>query len=48
MSDGMYPTATAELANKRRELSGETEKAFQAFSQKVFAEGIDGSNLGRR
>ena len=39
MSDGMYPTATAELAKKRRELSGETEKAFQAFSQKVFAEG---------
>lgn len=39
MSDGMYPTATGELAKKRRELAPETEAAFQAFSQKVFAEG---------
>jgi AhpD family alkylhydroperoxidase len=35
----MYPTATGELAKKRRELAPETEAAFQAFSQKVFAEG---------
>jgi AhpD family alkylhydroperoxidase len=35
----MYPTATGELARKRRELAPETEAAFQAFSQKVFAEG---------
>ena len=39
MSEGMYPTATGELAKKRRELAPETEAAFQAFSQKVFAEG---------
>ncbi|KQZ99886.1 alkylhydroperoxidase [Mesorhizobium sp. Root157] len=39
MSEGMYPTATGELARKRRELAPETEAAFQAFSQKVFAEG---------
>ena len=39
MSDSMYPTAVRELAHKRRELSPETEAAFQAFSQKVFADG---------
>lgn len=39
MSEGMYPTATGELAKKRRELAPDTEAAFQAFSQKVFAEG---------
>jgi AhpD family alkylhydroperoxidase len=35
----MYPTATGEFSKKRRELAPETEAAFQAFSQKVFAEG---------
>jgi AhpD family alkylhydroperoxidase len=35
----MYPTATGELAKKRRELAPDTEAAFQAFSQKVFADG---------
>jgi AhpD family alkylhydroperoxidase len=39
MSEGLYPTSTAELARKRHELAPETEAAFQAFSQKVFAEG---------
>ena len=39
MSEGMYPTASRELAQTRRELAPETEAAFQAFSQKVFAEG---------
>lgn len=39
MSEGLYPTATGELAKMRRELAPETEAAFQAFSQKVFAEG---------
>lgn len=39
MSEGMYPTATGEFAKKRRELTPETEAAFLAFSQKVFAEG---------
>ena len=39
MSDGMYPSPTREFSQRRRELSPETEAAFQAFSQKVFAEG---------
>lgn len=39
MSDGLYPAATRELAEKRRSLAPEAEAAFQAFSQKVFAEG---------
>jgi AhpD family alkylhydroperoxidase len=39
MSDGLYPAATRELAEKRRGLAPEAEAAFQAFSQKVFADG---------
>lgn len=39
MTDAMYPAATGEIARKRRELAPETEAAFQAFSQKVFADG---------
>ena len=39
MSDAMYPSTTREAAQKRRELMPATEEAFQAFSQKVFAEG---------
>jgi AhpD family alkylhydroperoxidase len=39
MPDAMYPSTTRELAQMRRELSPETEVAFQAFSQKVFADG---------
>ena len=39
MPEAMYPSATRELARKRRELSPETEAAFQAFSKQVFAEG---------
>jgi AhpD family alkylhydroperoxidase len=39
MSDTLYPSNTRELAHKRRELSPDTEAAFQAFSQKVFADG---------
>jgi AhpD family alkylhydroperoxidase len=39
MSDSTYPTNVRELAQKRIELTPETEAAFQAFSQKVFAEG---------
>jgi AhpD family alkylhydroperoxidase len=35
----MYPSATRELAQMRRELSPETEAAFQAFSEEVFADG---------
>lgn len=39
MSEGLYPTATGELAKKRRTLTPDTEAAFQAFSRQVFAEG---------
>jgi AhpD family alkylhydroperoxidase len=35
----MYPSSTRELAQKRRRLAPEAEAAFQAFSQKVFADG---------
>ena len=34
-----YPTPSHELSQKRRALAPETEKAFQAFSQQVFADG---------
>lgn len=39
MAEAMYPLDTRELSRKRRELAPETEAAFQAFSQKVFADG---------
>jgi AhpD family alkylhydroperoxidase len=39
MSEDLYPSDTRELAKKRRELVPETEAAFHAFSQKVFADG---------
>ena len=39
MSEGMYPSSTREFAQKRRELTPGSEAAFQAFSQKVFADG---------
>lgn len=39
MSEDMYPSNTRELSRRRRELTPETEAAFQAFGQKVFADG---------
>jgi AhpD family alkylhydroperoxidase len=39
MSDVMYPSTTREAAQKCRELLPATEEAFQAFSQKVLADG---------
>ena len=39
MAQDLYPQPTRELAEKRRALAPETEKAFQAFSQQVFADG---------
>jgi len=35
----MYPKATPERAQERRELAPKSEAAFQAFSQAVFADG---------
>ncbi|SFV25792.1 carboxymuconolactone decarboxylase family protein [Hyphomicrobium facile] len=40
MSNELFPSTTRELAQKRRDLSPETEAAFQAFSQKVFEDGV--------
>ena len=39
MAHDAYPTASRELAEKRRVLAPDTEKAFQAFSKQVFANG---------
>ncbi len=39
MSEGLYPAATRELAQKRRALAPDTEAAFQAFGRQVFADG---------
>jgi AhpD family alkylhydroperoxidase len=39
MSEVMYPSDIRELAQQRRELTPEIEATFQAFTQKVFAEG---------
>ncbi|MGH7034137.1 MAG: carboxymuconolactone decarboxylase family protein [Stellaceae bacterium] len=35
----VYPPSSRELAEKRRALAPETEKAFEAFSRQVFADG---------
>jgi len=37
--EGIYPTATKELAEQRKVLAPKTAEAFKAFSQSVFAEG---------
>jgi AhpD family alkylhydroperoxidase len=39
MAEPLYPPSSRELSEKRRALAPETEKAFQAFSQQVFADG---------
>jgi AhpD family alkylhydroperoxidase len=39
MSESLYPPSSPEFAEKRRALAPETEKAFQAFSRQVFADG---------
>ena len=39
MTDTLYPPTSRELAEKRRALAPETEKAFHAFSRQVFADG---------
>jgi AhpD family alkylhydroperoxidase len=35
----MYPQPTREIAQQRRDLAPEAQAAFNAFSQKVFADG---------
>lgn len=39
MSESLYPPSSRELAEKRRALAPDAEKAFQAFSQAIFADG---------
>jgi AhpD family alkylhydroperoxidase len=39
MSNGIYPTITRNAVEARRALAPETEDAFRAFSQRVFADG---------
>lgn len=39
MTETLYPPTSRELAEKRRALAPEIEKAFQAFSRQVFADG---------
>jgi hypothetical protein len=39
MAEPLYPPSSRELSETRRALVPETEKAFQAFSQNVFAVG---------
>jgi hypothetical protein len=39
MTETLYPSPSRELAEKRRALAPETEKAFQTFSRQAFADG---------
>lgn len=39
MTSPLYPSSSPELSQKRRTLTPETEKAFQAFSRQVFGSG---------
>lgn len=39
MSETMYPAPSRELAARRRELAPDIQAAFDAFSQRVFADG---------
>lgn len=39
MTDPIYPPSSPETAEMRRALAPESEKAFQAFSRQVFADG---------
>ncbi|ORX03598.1 carboxymuconolactone decarboxylase family protein [Mycolicibacillus trivialis] len=39
MADEIYPAATADIYNRRKELTPKANEAFEAFSKAVFAEG---------
>ncbi|SDR63559.1 alkylhydroperoxidase AhpD family core domain-containing protein [Rhizobiales bacterium GAS113] len=39
MPDQLYPSSSRVLSDTRKKLAPETHDAFQAFSQKVFADG---------
>jgi AhpD family alkylhydroperoxidase len=40
MTESLYPKPSSALSARRRALAPETDKAFQAFSQQAFAEGV--------
>ena len=39
MPDPLYPPSSPEIARRRRELAPEIQAAFDAFSERVFADG---------
>ena len=39
MEQAVFPVATSELAQRRRDLAPATDEAFNAFSRQVFADG---------
>lgn len=39
MSESLYPPSSREISEKRRALAPTAEKAFQAFSRQIFADG---------
>jgi len=39
MPEAVYPPSSPQLAEKRRQLAPDTEAAFRAFNQQVFADG---------
>jgi AhpD family alkylhydroperoxidase len=39
MAESMYPPSSPAIARKRRELAPDIQAAFDAFSQRVFADG---------
>jgi AhpD family alkylhydroperoxidase len=39
MAEPLFPPSSRELTEKRRALAPDTEKAFEAFSRQVFADG---------
>ena len=39
MDESVYPVATSDLAQRRKELAPATHDAFQAFSRQVFVDG---------
>jgi alkylhydroperoxidase/carboxymuconolactone decarboxylase family protein YurZ len=39
MTEPVYPARTSDLARKRQDLAPDTQAAFNAFSQRAFADG---------
>lgn len=43
MAEAIYPSSSADIRRRRRKLAPEIHHAFDAFSQKVFADGATSS-----